>query len=302
MKSFLSAFHYSERIHTMKKFVSALVIAIILLTQTACVIRYKLPDTVDSSEDSESSEHDVQVINSDTTRTIGDYIIKDTNGGVEIIRYIGFDTDVVIPEKLGGLAVLSIGNSTFIDREDLASVAIPNGVTSIGDDAFSGCTGLLQIDVPDSVTKIGQRAFVDCTKLKSIKLTGKIRTIEMYTFHNCYLLEDVALPDSITSIEKGAFFNCVSIVEIDLPKKLERLEADAFYGCLVLKKIELPDSLTYMGRRPFKGCFRLEEILFKGDVYTVYLGDDDYDHTELRFAVNGKYDEYDNVNSDGAES
>lgn len=286
----------------MKKIVSALVIAIILLTQTACVIRYKLPDTDESSENSESSEYDVQVINSDTTRTIGDYIIKDTNGGVEIMRYIGFDTDVVIPQTLGGLSVVSIGEAAFMDLKEMASIVIPNGVTRIRDDAFSGCTGLLKIDVPESVAEIGQRAFADCTKLKSIKLTGKIRTVEMYTFHNCYLLEDVTLPNSVTGIEKGAFFNCVSIEEIKLPKKLERLEADAFYGCLVLKSIELPDSLTYMGRRPFKGCFRLEGVTFKGEVYNVYLGDDDYDHTELRFAVNGKYDEYDNVNSDGAES
>lgn len=287
----------------MKKIIAVLALAIISLTQTGCVIRYK-PDSEgsDLSDIPDSSEYDVPVISLGQIRTIGDYEIKEIEGGAEIIRYFGYDTDVVIPEKLSGLTVLSIGNSTFIDREDLASVAIPNGVTSIGDDAFSGCTGLLRIDIPDSVTKIGERAFVDCTKLKSIKLTGKIRTIEMYTFHNCYLLEDVTLPDSITSIEKGAFFNCVSIEEIKLPKKLERLEADAFYGCLVLKRIELPDSLTYMGRRPFKGCFRLEGVLFKGEVYNVYLGDDDYDHTELRFAVNGKYDEYDNVNSDGAES
>lgn len=272
----------------MKKLFSAIILAIVLLSQTACVIRYKRPD--DGNENPESSEY-IPVINPDTSRTIDGFVIKDVNGGVELIRYIGESADVVIPDKLDGLAVVSIGNAAFADLKSLQSVTIPEGVTTIRGDAFSSCRELLNIALPDSVTEIEKRAFADCVKLKSVHITGKLRTLQPYTFYNCYVLEEVTLPNSIISIEKGAFFNCAKLTGVTLPEKLESLDIDAFYNCFELRSIKLPDSLVFLGKKAFEGCFRLEEIFFKDSVYTVYIGDDDYDHTELLIAVNGEPEE-----------
>lgn len=273
----------------MKKTILTLVSAIVLLSQTACVIRQKLPD--ENSENSGSSEYDIPVINPDTGRTIGNYMIKDTDGGVEIIRCFDSSADIVIPEKLDDLAVVSIGNDSFSDLEKLQSLTIPSGVTKIGDDAFSGCHNLLGIDIPDSVAEIGSRAFADCTSLKSVRVPEKVRTLKTYTFYNCYVMEEVTLSDNITSIEKGAFFNCAKLTAVTLPEKLKFIDIDAFYNCFELKSIKLPDTLEHLGKKAFEGCFRLEEIFFKGDVYTVYIGDDDYDHTELLLAVNGELED-----------
>ncbi len=55
---------------------------------------------------------------------------------IEITRYIGRDTDVVIPEVIDGYTVTSIGRSAFEYCSRVTSIEIPGSVTSIGDDAI----------------------------------------------------------------------------------------------------------------------------------------------------------------------
>lgn len=274
----------------MKKFISSIALIIVLLSQTGCVIRYKLP--YNNSGSSESSEYDITpVIKPGDTCTIDGFLIKAVTGGVEIIRCSVDDAEVVIPEELGDLAVVSIGKGSFAELETMRGITIPDTVTKICDDAFSGCRNLSEVKIPDSVTEIGKCAFGDCTSLKSVRLSQKLQTVEPYTFYNCYILEEITIPDSVTSIGKGAFFNCAALTSAKLSEKLTLIDADAFYNCFELKKIKLPDSLEFLGKKAFEGCFRMEEITFKGSVYTVYIGDDDFDHKELRLAINGNIDD-----------
>jgi len=57
-------------------------------------------------------------------------------GGI-ITGYTGFARDVVIPEKIDGVTVTSIGNSVFKDK-NLTSVSLPDNVKNIGPNAFTG--------------------------------------------------------------------------------------------------------------------------------------------------------------------
>ena len=46
------------------------------------------------------------------------YIISDdgsTDGTLEIIRYKGIDSDIVIPSQIDGIAVTSIGSNVFVN-------------------------------------------------------------------------------------------------------------------------------------------------------------------------------------------
>ncbi len=273
----------------MKKIISSIALVIVLLSQTGCVIRYKLPDSI--IESPENSENDVPVIAPGGTREIDGFLVKTVTGGVEIVRCAAEDANIVIPGELGGSPVVSIGKGAFAELETIHSLTIPDTVTKICGDAFSGCRNLSELTIPDSVTEIGKCAFGDCTSLKSVRLPGNLHTVEPYTFYNCYILEEITIPDSVTSIGKGAFFNCAALSSATLSKKLTLIDADAFYNCFELKKIQLPDSLEFLGKKAFEGCFRMEEITFKGSAYTVYIGDDDFDHKELRLAVNGNIDD-----------
>ena len=79
---------------------------------------------------------------------------------------------IVIPEKIDGVTITSIGEEAFDNCDNLTSVTIGNNVTSIGEWAFAYCTNLTSITIPNSVTSIGSGAFYYCTNLNSISYNG----------------------------------------------------------------------------------------------------------------------------------
>ena len=91
--------------------------------------------------------------------TVSPFPYTVSNGEVTITGYTGAGGNLVIPSVIGGLPVVSIGNSAFKDHVDLTEVLIPSGVTSIGDSAFYNCIGLTSVAIPVGVTNIGASAF-----------------------------------------------------------------------------------------------------------------------------------------------
>ena len=77
-------------------------------------------------------------------------------------------SEIVIPEKIEGYPVTSIGNDAFWNWRNLTSIEMPEGITSIGPAAFYGCSSLTSIEIPEGVTSIGPEAFYHCRSLKSI--------------------------------------------------------------------------------------------------------------------------------------
>ena len=271
----------------MKKIISAIILTTVTLTLSGCVIRQKQTNENDSGFESPESDAAI-ALDPDTSSTIGDYVIKSVDGGAQLVRYIGNSDNVMIPEKIGGLPVVSIGKEAFAGNKGLVNAALPDSVLEIGDEAFSDCRMLSKITLPKNLTKIGKYAFADCVKLESIDLPDSLRTIDTYAFYNCYVLKSVTIPDGVTGIANGTFFNCSELSLVKLPKTLSTIGKDAFYNCFGLKSIALPDSLSFLDRRPFEGCFNLKTITYKGKEYCSFIGDDDYDHTELHTAVNGE--------------
>lgn len=65
-----------------------------------------------------------------------DYEWKDNGNGTAQSRiYTDSKTDIVFPDTLDGLKVMSIGNTAFLEKQ-LTSIKIPKGITSIGDYTF----------------------------------------------------------------------------------------------------------------------------------------------------------------------
>ena len=153
-----------------------------------------------------------------------DYEYSENSDGdtVSITKYIGSESDVVIPEEIDGKKVTSIGDWTFFDCSGLTSVTIPNSVTNISGVTFNGCTSLTAINVatgnqnyvsvngvlynkdktsimrypagkkdknfkiPDCVTEIGWSAFEKCISLTSITIPSSVTKIGEYTFGYYY--------------------------------------------------------------------------------------------------------------------
>lgn len=133
-----------------------------------------------------------------------------------ITGYNGTDTVVVIPSKINGITVETIGHTAF-RYSSVTSVTIPDSVTFISDSAFAYCSSLTNISIPNSVTYIGFSAFNSCTSLKSITLPSSLSTIQSYAFYNCGNLKTIRIPVSVTSIGNCAFDVCPSLMTVTYP-------------------------------------------------------------------------------------
>ena len=133
-----------------------------------------------------------------------------------ITKYAESDTVVVIPSKINGVTVETIGHAAF-ERSAVTSVTIPDSVTAIHDGAFANCSQLTNISIPNSVTSIGFSAFEHCTSLKSITLPSSLRSISEALFFGCSQLTTIHIPVSVTSIGNNAFADCPSLMTVTYP-------------------------------------------------------------------------------------
>ena len=152
-----------------------------------------------------------------------------------ITGYVESDTVVVIPSKINGVTVETIGHTAF-ERSAVTSVTIPDSVTAIHDGAFANCSQLTNISIPNSVTSIGFSAFEHCTSLKSITLPSSLRSISEALFFCCSQLTTIHIPDSVSSIQSYAFYHCRNLETIRIPVSVTSIGVYAFDGC--------PSSMT----------------------------------------------------------
>ena len=152
-----------------------------------------------------------------------------------ITKYVESDTVVVIPSKINGFTVETIGHGAF-ERSAVTSVTIPDSVTAIHDGAFANCSQLTNISIPNSVTSIGFSAFEHCTSLKSITLPSSLNSISEALFSDCSQLTTIHIPDSVLSIQDYAFGNCTRLETIRIPVSVTSIGNLAFASC--------PNSMT----------------------------------------------------------
>lgn len=89
------------------------------------------------------------------------YVKED--GGITIMRYLGKQTSVSIPNTIEQLPVLKIAENAFTDTK-IKSVTLPSSCKEIDWFAFYGCYALNTVYVSKSVESIGYGAFEGCSK------------------------------------------------------------------------------------------------------------------------------------------
>ena len=164
-------------------------------------------------------------------------------------------------------------------RQDIAGIAIKDGVDHIRYSAFENCRNLESIIIPQSVKSIGTLSFGGCVKLKKIDLPYKLKTLEWGAFKNCEKLESITVPGGIGTVERETFRGCKNLKSAVICEGIETIERDAFSCCTELTTLTLPAGLkSIVGEPPeeypysgvnkryaaFGLCDRLKQIRYCG--------------------------------------
>ena len=136
------------------------------------------------------------------------FTVNDTGETITGLSDIGkTQTKLVIPYKINGEEIISIGWSAFQNCTSLKSITIPNSVTSITDAAFEGCTSLTSITIPNNVKYIESGIFYGCTSLKNVVIPNSVIGMLVSAFENCASLTSITIPNSVKIIDEDVFLN-----------------------------------------------------------------------------------------------
>ena len=147
--------------------------------------------------------------------------------GLRITAYTGFDAErVVIPAKIVGLPVVSIGEKVF-KNTTVSEVILPGSIKAILRGAFSGCKRLQHIDLPDGLEYLGSHCFAG-SGLTALHFPDRLKTIPEGCCGGCANLSDVTFGQQVQTIQGSAFRACKKLQTVSFPESLLRVDNDAF--------------------------------------------------------------------------
>ncbi|MBR2030425.1 MAG: leucine-rich repeat protein, partial [Clostridia bacterium] len=132
--------------------------------------------------------HYVNGVPTKWTESDFDYVVLADDNSAVIIKYVGNNTIVDIPEQIDGYTVTQIANGVF-ETSAITSIAIHASITKIGANAFANCTQLQSVvfDENSNLNIIGDYAFSGCTSLSEIVIPQNVTTINYAIFDNCLI-------------------------------------------------------------------------------------------------------------------
>ena len=219
----------------------------------------------------------------------------DENGNAIFTSYRGDETDLVIPETLGGCPVTVISGGGAIEwGENVKTITLPSTVTEIhgcafyylnitdiklneglriiGEQAFGGCTQLERITLPESLESLGDGVFDCCKKLKSINIPEKLTVLPDALFNACDF-ESFEIPAHIEKVGSRVFslnpnFKEITVAEGNLNycaengllMNREKTEIVFIAPAYLQGKCEVPVSVKKINEYAFVGCSSIDEI------------------------------------------
>lgn len=170
----------------------------------------------------------------------------------ELIKYVGEQTEVFIPE-----GITKIGTGAFWNNTSVEVIHIPDTVTCIAGDAFVYCDNLREVTIPKNVEAIGDNPFAGCPKI----------IIENKS--DDFLLEDDILFDK----EKKILIHYApskNEKRYTVPESIEWIGKHSFYKCKNLKEVTITKNVAYMGNNAFSDCLNI--VLINESPYFQYEG------------------------------
>ena len=233
-----------------------------------------------------------------------DFIFRNVNGVYTLVKYIGKEKDIILPDLYNNDDVLTsyiISNDFISYPMKVQSIEMSDCVVQMESYAFNRCINLNKIYLSNNLKSFEPSSgfrymeyvifneFERCkylgTKTNPYFLLVKAdedvnnvvileSTVLIYesAFSGCSSLTSITIPDSVTSIGDYAFSGCSSLTSITIPDSVTSIGERALAGCSSLTSITIPDSVTSIGEGAFSVCSNLTSITIPDSVTSI--GDD----------------------------
>lgn len=213
-----------------------------------------------------------------TEITEGDWTGVVVAGGIQLTLYSGDDKDVIVPNKLKNINVVSMigrGDYKGIFRDgwndyylniDMSNCQFLEKLES---ETFMGCGELTTVILPESLKEIGYAVFYECLSLTTVNLPQNLTKIGNYAFRFCRYVSSYNFPTTLETIGMHAFINNFSLTEIVLPENLQSIGDGAFKNCNILTSVTIKKSDTPL-TTSFANSFEETPIIEGTNEATIY--------------------------------
>lgn len=190
----------------------------------------------------------------------------------EITKYIGNDSDVIIPREISGVPVRSIAYGAFTNAEDytetevtsnktewlkIKNIVVPETVTSLPDSCFNYIQSLENFICYGPLETTGKSTFNVCRKLKNVVFVNGARLIDNYAFSDCRSLERVVCRGTADMLGQYAFMES-GIKELKL--NIAEISLNAFSKAEHLEKIHIGAGIEKFDLSAIALCPKLSEL------------------------------------------
>lgn len=185
----------------------------------------------------------------------------DVGTGVKIIKYIGNDSDIVVPCTLGGNIVTTISTNAF-NSTNIKSISFTSNVQNFEYKCFQNCNNLQAINIagntvatltymfggenliPDSLKEIN---FVDGTETYGKNIFKNLSSEKTFIVH---------IYSTLTTTPEDAFYECNNIKELYFPEGVTTINRTV---CAMsnLQYVNIPNTVTSIGMNTFINCQNL---------------------------------------------
>ena len=162
------------------------------------------------------------------------------DGGLTLVK--GADRDSVeIPEAVGELRVVSVGQESFKGFTQLRKVVIPASVETVCHNSFAYCSSLQSVTFSEGLKDISNYAFLMCSSLEELVLPDSLRSAGIWAFGYCRALRHVSIAPA-TKLGVSCF-TCTFLDENNTPLKLSDVPGGIY------EKEEGSNELVMVARR-----------------------------------------------------
>lgn len=237
--------------------------------------------------------HDERLFGADGAKVASDFRVSIDDGKVTLQKYVGADTDVIIPDTIGSFPIVALGKNCFAyHSEKIHSVTIPASITVIPEGVFNYCSELSRVNLSEGLLCISNRAFEECNCLEEISIPNTVTTIEESAFIGCENLKKVHIPASVTKIT-SPFFGCNNLSEITvdrdnkkydsrdncnaiietatntlvvgckntfIPGSVKSIGDYAYGGIDSISELSIPEGVIEIGNGAFNGCMEMKAL------------------------------------------